>query len=423
MKRLVVLSLFILGSSFQAYPQNIKLSKYQLRDAPMIGRVGNVTVHEGGFSGLHYLQGSDHEYYLITDRGPNADATAANGGKETVLFLFPDFAPKILRVRAEGDSLRVLAMMTLKRPGRTNASGLPNPAGFGNTGEIAWIDTNKTSATPDEWGIDSEGIAAGRNNDLWICDEYGVSVWRVNKTTGEVIVRYSPYGNSANNIAIAPVFVKRRPNRGFEGIAVTPNGKVYTIVQSPMYNPDKTSGQSSRLHRILEIDPETNVTRMFAYEHEPAIASIRSQDWKIGDMAAINNQEFLVLEYARGQGDEVKKIFKISLANATPITKEDFGGKTFEQLNDAVTCLANGITPVAKTLFMDLLANGWEPSHDKAEGLTIINDTTIAVINDNDFGIDSPHADGKVVRTGKISTLYQYTVPESMALNFVPLRD
>jgi len=421
MKRAVTFILCLLAFAQLGYAQSIKLNKYQWRNTPLIGQTGAVKVHEGGISGMHYIQGSGNEYYLITDRGPNVDAPNANGGKETVLFPFPDYAPKIFRVGAEGDSLRLIETMTLKRPGGSSASGLPNPVGLGNTGEVAWIDTNKTVAAPDEWGIDSEGIVIGKNNGLWICEEYGVTVWRLNRTTGEVINRYTPYGNSSNNIGIDAIFAKRRPNRGFEGIAVTPNGKVYAIVQSPIYNPDQTTGTATRLHRILEIDPLTNTTRMFAYEHEPSTTNIRSRDWKIGDWVAINNTEFLVLEHAERNGDNAKKIFKISLANATPITKEDFNGKAFEQLHDAATCIANGIMPVAKTLFMDLLVNGWEIPHDKPEGLTILNDTTLAVMNDNDFGVASPKADGKIVSTGKTSVLYKYTLPRRMALNFTPV--
>ncbi|MGH7455812.1 MAG: hypothetical protein ACRENG_30935, partial [bacterium] len=52
-------------------------------------------------------------------------------------------------------------------------------------------------------------------------------------------------------------------------------------------------------------------------------------------------------------------------------------------------------------------------------GVTVVNDSTIAVINDNDFGVDSPDANGSLVNTGKKTVLYQFTVPKSMALNFV----
>jgi hypothetical protein len=239
-----------------------------------------------------------------------------------------------------------------------------------------------------------------------------------------VIRRYIPFGSlpaeaAAQEIAIDSVFAKRRPNRGFEGIACTPGGKVYAIMQGPMNNPDKAAGESSRLHRILEIDPRTNALRTFVYEHEAPTANIRNKDWSVGDMAAINDHELLVIEHAMKKGENVKKIFHVDLSRATPITRENFSGKTLEQLENAENCRANGIVPVEKKLYIDLLANGWDPSHKKPEGLAIVNANTFCVINDNDFGVDSPAANGLLVATGTKTALYQFTAPKSMALNFV----
>jgi len=416
MKRII--SFIFLVLSIQASAQEIKLVKYEFKTPPVIGAFKDVTIREGGISGIQFIRGSKNEFYLITDRGPNADANEANAGKETILFAFPNFAPRIFKARAQGDSLKILKTLPLKKHDGKKASGIPNPVGLDNSGEVAWIDVNKEAAL-DKWGIDSESLAIGPNGDFWIGEEYGATIWRVNSKNGKVIARYTPFGASEREVAIDSMIAKRRPNRGFEGIACTPNGKVYAILQAPIYNPDKASGEASRLQRILEIDPKTNATRMFVYEHEAPTASIKNKDWSIGDMAAINDHEFLVIEHAAKKDENVKKIFKIDVSRATPITREDFNGKTLEQLETAENCIANGVVPVQKTLYMDLLANGWDPSHKKPEGITVVNDTTIAVINDNDFGVDSPNADGNLVTTGKKTVLYQFTVPKSMTLNIV----
>jgi hypothetical protein len=57
-----------------------------------------------------------------------------------------------------------------------------------------------------------------------------------------------------------------------------------------------------------------------------------------------------------------------------------FGGKTVEELKDAATLGADGITPVTKSLVSDLMIdiNPVYP-HDEAEGLAIINSKLIAV--------------------------------------------
>jgi hypothetical protein len=418
MKEIVASTLLV--CFLQSHAQGIKLAKYELKTPPLIGTFRGVTIREGGISGIHHIRGTQSEFYLITDRGPNADAKEANAGNETILFPFPDYAPKIFRVRALGDSLRILDTVALKRPGGANARGIPPPAGAGANGEVAWVDTNKTVANLDGWGIDSESLVADRNGDFWVGEEYGPTIWHVHGKTGKVIKRYSPFGASAEEKAIDRVFAKSRANRGFEGIALAPNGKVYALLQAPLNHPDKAAGAASRLHRILEIDPATYVTRMFVYEHEAPTASIRNEDWSIGDMAAINDHEFLVLEHAARKGEKVKKIFKIDISQATPIASEDFNGKTLEQLENAAGCTASGIVPVRKTLFMDLSAHGWDPSHKKPEGITVVNDTTIAVINDNDFGVHSPDADGILVSTGKKTVLYQFILPRSMALDVAP---
>jgi len=419
MRRISEVFLWLAIFFIHANAQSIRLTTYELKQPPVIGSYYGVEIREGGISGLSFIQGSANEYYMITDRGPNADAANANGGIETKVFPFPKFAPKILKVRAEGDSLRILEAISLKLADGVAVSGIPHPAGDGEINEVAWSDTNKAPIKPDEWGIDCEAVTMSSDGTFWIGDEYSPSIWRLDQKNGKLVTRYTPYAASSHEIAVDSLLAKRRPNRGFEGIACTPNGKVYAILQAPMYNPDKAAGESTRLHRIVEIDPATNATRMFAYEHEAPTGSIRNKDWSIGDMAAINDHEFLVIEHASGSGENVRKIFKIDLTEATPITRENFEGKTFEQLQNAAGCMAYGIVPVKKTLYFDLLAHGWDAKYDKPEGLTVVNDTTIAVIADNDFGVEAPNLDGILVGTDKKTILHEFTVPRSMALNAI----
>ena len=63
-------------------------------------------------------------------------------------------------------------------------------------------------------------------------------------------------------------------------------------------------------------------------------------------------------------------------------------GKTLETIsaeeNGWETLASNGIVPVSKTLIVDMIAEVAFP-HDKMEGLIIFNDSTLGVINDDDF--------------------------------------
>lgn len=398
--------------------QNVQTETYTLGATDLITTYGSFDINEGGFSGMSVVPGETNEFYVVGDRGPNADASSASAATGATLFFpTPTYSPKIHRIRAEADTIAILETMTIKRPDSTNATGIPNPASTGGTGEVAWSDTAGTTINPDFYGIDSEGIIEGLENDFWMADEYGASVWNVSKEEGVLINRYWPFDSMANNLPIDTIFKYRRPNRGFEGVALTPNGKVYACIQSGMLNNSTTIGNTTRLLRILEIDPATGNTQMFGYQLEAGIGGgtgIRTRDWKLGDLVAINNNEFLVIEHAERGGYNSKKVFKFDISNATPITTETYGSTTFEGLLTAAAASTYGIQMVEKSLYLDILASGWDLTLDKPEGLTIINDTTIAVVNDNDFGIDAPNADGVIVQTGKQTKLYIYHIPTSL---------
>jgi len=59
---------------------------------------------------------------------------------------------------------------------------------------------------------------------------------------------------------------------------------------------------------------------------------------------------------------------------------------------------------------MDLMANGWPSVLEKAEGLAIINDSTIAIGNDNDYGQTTLNAseNGIAVATTNLSHVFVY---------------
>ena len=422
MKKYILFIFFVFVVS-TIHSQVVGVDSFKLKTPAILGVNQGITIREGAMgSGIYFIPGTNNEFYMVTDRGPNVEATNRNGGNLTLFFPVANYSPKIFRIKIDGDSLRVISSFTIKRPGSSNVSGIPLPPGQGGTGEIAWSDTSGTVIPPDFWGIDSEGILMGNNGEMWICDEYGPSVWRINGTTGEVIKRYWPFNTDANNQQIDTVFRKRKPNRGFEGVAITPNGKIYAIIQSPLSNPVLSTGDSSRVHRILEIDPLTNQTRMFAYLHQPAIPpNIRERDWKCGELVAINNTDFLVIEQASRNGTFTNKIYRISIAGATQITQELYNGKTLEALKDSAGLAQNGIVPVQKTFYFDPLANGYNPTQDKPEGLAILNDSTFVLTNDNDYSINSPNSDGIIVNINSVTTAYRYRVTGSLKIaGFIP---
>lgn len=414
------ISIFEVSIDLTADPvDEFDLTTFNFPSAQVIGNYNGMTFHEGGISGLHHVKDTDDEFYMITDRGVNAIANnhaLATGA--TKFFPFPTYSPKIFKVKAIENNLNIINTMEINSPNGLPVSGIPLPNNQGSTGEIAWSDLQGTTVNPDVWGMDPEGITTGPYGNIWICEEYGAAILQLDKNTGEIIERYTPFGSESTDIMIDSTFGMRRANRGFEGITVTPNGKIYGILQAPVYNPDNVVGQNSRLHRILEINPFTGEQQILVYEHDAPVGEIRNSDWKIGDLVAVNNNEFLVIEHAERNGWNFKNVYKFSIENATPLTTEDFGGQSLEALVDAQTAASFGVLTVEKEMFIDLLELNWNRAHDKPEGITIIDNQTIALINDNDYGIDSPNEDGVIVQTGKETVLYKFSLPANKALNF-----
>ena len=440
---------FLLVFACAADAQITLLKDYQNNSSAPIGLYQGVFFREAGFSSLFPIPNTNGtEYWTLSDRGPNIDDANANPAlcRPTYdkMFPFPSYAPKIHRLRLSGDSVQILQTVSMKRPDGSDATGLMNPAGFGSTAaELISTDTvqncanfNGKTVAKDIWGIDSEGILVDKEGNFWICEEGGPTVWKVS-AAGVVLSRYTPYGNlpgiQAQDIAIDTVFKYRKNNRGFESIAITPGGKIYAFIQSPLLFPDAATGNATRIHRILEINPVNNTTRMLAYVNDGITGTagsnqIRLQDWKLGDAAAVNDSMFLVLEAAARGTTDIKRMYLVNINQATPVTAALYSNKTLEGLVDEAGLAANGIRPVAKTLFMDLLANGWPSMLDKAEGLAIINDSTLAVCNDNDYGVASPNADGIVTATGNRSHVLVYglkgsnKIPGYQALSTLPVQ-
>ncbi len=409
---------------FESDAQVTLLKDYQNYTSPYIGTYKTIPYREAGFSSLYPVPNSGgKEFWTISDRGVNIDCSNANlpdcrPGYDK-MYAFPNYAPKIHRIRISDSSVQILETIAMKRPDGSGATGLLNPTGYGSLP----TESNPTdtvlncanlllkTAPKDVWGIDSEGLVVDKDGNFWISEEGGPSIWKLNRN-GVVIKRFTPYaflpGAQPQDVQIDTVFKYRKNNRGFEALTLTPSGKLYAMIQSPLLFPSKTVGEASRVHRILEIDLATNATKVYAYLNDGVIGAsganqIRLQDWKIGDMSAINDTTFLVIEAATRGTTDIKKIYKFSINGATPISAGLYGGKTVEALVDSAGLATNAILPVKKKLFVDLKASGWPTELDKSEGLAIINDSTIAVCNDNDYGQTCPNADGLAIPTGKLS--------------------
>ncbi|CCH56200.1 hypothetical protein BN8_05520 [Fibrisoma limi BUZ 3] len=360
----------------------------------VLATVNGVNVYNGGFGSAIVAEPNDPAvFYMLTDRGPNIDGPA--GTSNIKIFARPDFAPQIGKFRVGTDGKMVLEqIIELKNSVGGKLNGLPNPANQGSTGETA-LDLSNNTIPPSVDGIDCEGMALAPDGTFWLSDEYGPHLVHLD-ATGRTIERISPFNNGTGGRQIPSVFATRRANRGMEGLTITPDGKTLVgIMQFPLYNPSAAAISGSLVTRILTFDIATGATKQYVYLIERANLQANSE------ITAITNTTFIVLERDGEFGSDAnkstlfKRVYKIDLTGATDISDPAngangklYGGKTVEELKTLANLQTNGITPVSKQLVLDL-ATDVTPvyPHDKAEGIALIGAQTLAISNDDDFGI------------------------------------
>ena len=77
-------------------------------------------------------------------------------------------------------------------------------------------------------------------------------------------------------------------------------------------------------------------------------------------------------------------VYKVDLSPASELSPFDKPGE-YPEFDDEKRLAQRGIKLAAKTQVVDLRQLGWQ--QEKAEGLALIDNRTLAVTNDNDFGV------------------------------------
>lgn len=356
----------------------------------------------------------------VTDRGPNGDVPAGllKNGKT---FAVPDYAPRAVKLRVDAKGARVVGVQPLRHADGQLISGRPLPAGMvGATGEQA-VDACLAPLPADPGGLDPEGIDIDAQGHWWIADEYGPFLAQFDARTGKLLDLAAP------GAGLPEIVQYRQPNRGFEGVAVA-DGKVYAMVQSTLdgvpdpQQPDSAKAASrrhdARFLRLVEYDPASRRSRTFAYPHDvaerkpdsgPDGVYAKSGDAKIGDLVALGHGRFVLIEQGKGADRQMRNVlYVIDLNRATPIDDVQVDGKPLEFVTDRAQLAAAGVRLIGKTRLLDLRDHGWKP--EKAEGLAVIGRDTLAVINDNDFGMSSNAEDEQAFPKGQPVDATRYRI-------------
>ena len=367
--------------SVKKYPVNISDDirvKYEGTNSEIFSK-GFKTGFGSAITFKGFNENNEPEFYALTDRGPNGESPDYKVGDKTYpskFFPTPSFTPSVGLLTLKDNEAYISSAIELKDKTGKNVSGLPlEPGKTGSTGEVA-LDLDLNQIGYDNEGIDTEGIAIDKDGNIWTCDEYGPFLIKFD-SNGKMLEKYAP------GDGLADVLKYRIPNRGFEGLTITPSGKVLVAVQSVLDIEGETK-KTSLFTRIVEFDPETKESKMYAYPVE--VNDYNSpQDCKIGDISAIDDNTLLVIEQGKDKDKNMQNyIYKVDLSDCTDITNVKYEGKELEYVQDKN--LIKDVKFAQKELLVDLRKNGW--TTEKAEGITLLPDKkTIVVINDNDFEI------------------------------------
>lgn len=346
--------------------------------ASMQDRSGEQGAFEGGIpanqwgaygSGIAWL-GQGNRYAMISDRGPADGKTAYR-----CRFHIVDISVRDTDVPSLAVELRETHLLSTS-------------AGVALVGALGALPGAKD---PRGMRFDPEAIRSTANGTFLISDEYGPSIFEFGsdgKQVGQLNVpsKFTIKSPSADPMAeLPPVNTHgRQPNRGFECLAVSPDGNyVYALLQSPLIQDGGVDDMNRRVGtncRLLEINRSTGKTREFLYP-------LDSPANGCNEIEFVAPGQFLIIERDSKPGVDAgfKQLMLIDMRNATDVS-------SLESL--PATQIPSGVTPIAKQKFIDLLDPRWnlsgETFPEKIEGLAlgpVLKDGSrlLIVTSDNDF--------------------------------------
>ncbi|MER5755452.1 esterase-like activity of phytase family protein [Streptomyces sp. NPDC002088] len=372
----------------------------------------------GGIGSDIYPASRKGEFWTVTDRGPNGQIKV-NGTKRRT-FPVPGFDPAIVKIRVSGDTVKVIDAIPLTTSSGKPVTGLSNLQG---RDEAPYSYDSKTPLSYNPNGLDTEGIVRAADGSFWLVDEYGPSLVHVS-ARGKVLTRYVPQGLDLTGTdypvveALPSVLLHRKINRGLEGLAQLPGGDLVMAVQSPLSLPDADAGDASRTTRLLRFSPKKQaVTAEYAYRFDPVNVVDPSEDdtseLKISSVVAVGGNRLLVEE----RTDKAARLQLVRLDLAADILgsawDDDTTSPSLEQLDDPA---ASGVPVLAKRLVVDLGTVAGVPG--KIEGVARVDHDTLALINDNDFGMTDGagafDAQGRLVDSGIETTVTYVRLPRDI---------
>lgn len=293
--------------------------------------------------------------------------------------------------------------------------------------------------------LDAEGIVRTRDGGYWISDEYGPMILRFDsngllQASLPIPTSLQPQ-RSGTNIFEAASTVNtsgRRPNRGMEGLSITPDGRrLFAMLQSPNIQ-DGGANNLSQNTRLLVYDIEAGspnqnqVIGHYVYQLTLLGSTATNRHTPVSAIFALNDRQFLVLERdGIGLGGTAgapiyKQIVLADLAGATSLigTGYDLPLGAPGQTNLPLGLTVAGVTPIARHDFVSIIdtnqlarfglnADATRDTNsisEKWEALTLVplndpaapDDFLLLAGNDNDFKASVVYHNGVAVGTNTV---------------------
>lgn len=192
------------------------------------------------------------------------------------------------------------------------------------------VDDGRSRLFPLDVGLDERGalahVVAGEFVSLrGASDIEGIAWLAASRTvlvtdeTVHEVREYDPVSGELRRRAPAPPSFRGRirPNRGFEGVAVSPDGGTIWIAnEGPLRRDgDAASALGGAWVRLQRLDASLAPVRQFAYETEPGLGFVG-----VVDLMIAPSGELLVLERALTGGGFSARIFAVDFGGATDVT-------------------------------------------------------------------------------------------------------
>jgi len=326
------------------------------------------TMPAGFGSGIDYT-GSGERYIAVVDRGPD---DLPNGFRARYYEL---------TIHVEGRGAGAVRV-EVGRP-----VFLEDEAGRPLRGDVSRIHHAQPDSSADP-RFDAEAIRVSPDGLRWIAEEYGPSLAAFDAAGRRVRAMTVPEPFRVRRRHADPLrervgnSVGRLPNRGFESLAISADGRTLTTATQSQLIQD--GGEAGRFLRLLSIDTTDGSATQFVYPlEEPGHG--------VSELLACGEGRFLVIErdFEFGRHARFKRIYLIQTATATDVS---------DAASLPASELPTTIQPVTKRLVLDMMSRrfGLNDSRipEQIEGMCFGPDLSdgrrlLLVTSDSGFGTEA----------------------------------